>query len=307
MALMYYRHVSVQRVRADTQTYIILICGKAMVYPSGQNDQIILFKSNSNPVVALAPDIKVPCSVANPSDLFVLMQVFIEEHLHLRFVHFAHCAGTDSDLIAVLVRSLFGKVIDGGIGGVLRVQYTEILEVGWRYRPTRVVWLALVQVAIVVVVGFHLCSKIMTDYFSRTITKVRRIRIYLYKVIHRREGLKVGRSMKFGQTESHRLRDDAIQAAASRHAGPKFFFADASLFHQAHCPLPRIQHKREKDRRQPWQAPKARRRSISARTPSSIHVVSIPFLNQERVDVEVCQLVKRTNRDCEIESVRIRN
>jgi hypothetical protein len=83
--------------------YVLLISGKAMVNATGQDDQVALLEPDPDPVIGLTPDIEETRAIENVPDLFVLVQVFMEEALHLLFVNISHLFGRDGDLIPVLV------------------------------------------------------------------------------------------------------------------------------------------------------------------------------------------------------------
>ena len=82
---------------------VLAVRGEAVIDPSGQNDQIVLLKSDSHPVIGLAANIEETLAIKNVPDLFVLMEMLVEEHLHLLLVHCAHLVRADDDLISVLV------------------------------------------------------------------------------------------------------------------------------------------------------------------------------------------------------------
>ena len=55
--------------------------------------------------------------------------MLVEETFHLGLIHLAHGGGTHGDFVAVLVRAGCGERIDGGQGGVVRVEDAELREV----------------------------------------------------------------------------------------------------------------------------------------------------------------------------------
>lgn len=57
-----------------------------MVDASRKNDQVILLDIDADPFVPFAANIEVPIAVQNPADLFVFVQMFVEEHAHFLFV-----------------------------------------------------------------------------------------------------------------------------------------------------------------------------------------------------------------------------
>lgn len=110
-----------------------------MIYPRGQNDQIILLQPNPDPVVILASDIEITGPVADVPNLLVLMEMLAEEHLDLVFVDGAHGGGRDGDFIAVLVVAVFGDGVDGRDRGAMVVENAERGEVAGGDFPARVV------------------------------------------------------------------------------------------------------------------------------------------------------------------------
>ena len=50
-----------------------------MIYARRQNDQIVFLQSNAYPLVTLASNVEIACAVSDISDLFVLVQMFVEE------------------------------------------------------------------------------------------------------------------------------------------------------------------------------------------------------------------------------------
>jgi len=77
-----------------------------MVDACRHDDQIILLQPNSNPVVTFVPYVEISCPVQNVADLFVFVQMLVEEHLHLLLIYVAHDLWRNGNFIAVLVRTL---------------------------------------------------------------------------------------------------------------------------------------------------------------------------------------------------------
>ena len=100
-----------------------------MVDTRRQDNQVILLKPDSHPVIILTSDIEVASTVANVSDLFVFVEVLIEEHFHFVFVDCAHGGGRDGDFIAVLVLALSGNCVHRGDFGAVVVEHTQAGEV----------------------------------------------------------------------------------------------------------------------------------------------------------------------------------
>ena len=73
-----------------------------MVDARRHDHEITLFERNAHPVVLLAAHIKVSAAVDDVADLFVLVQVLVEEGFDLLLV-VGECGGRDGDFVAVLV------------------------------------------------------------------------------------------------------------------------------------------------------------------------------------------------------------
>lgn len=95
-----------------SDTYVLIIRSEPVIDSRGQNNQIILLQLDANPLVPLVPHIKVSFSIADISDFFVLMQVFIEEHLDFVFVNVTHLLRAHDNDIAVLVASFRRQLVN---------------------------------------------------------------------------------------------------------------------------------------------------------------------------------------------------
>ncbi len=102
-----------------------------MINPTRQNNQIPPLQPNPDPIIPLTPNIKEPRTIKNIPNLLVLMQMLMEEALHLLFVDVAHFLGRHGDLVPVLVGALFGERFYLGGGGDVLVDYSEVGQVGW--------------------------------------------------------------------------------------------------------------------------------------------------------------------------------
>lgn len=104
----------IDKRRSPKGTYIFGISRETVPDAGWQDDEIVLFNSNPNPLITIyaASHVEETLPVEDISDLLVLMQVLLEEHLHLVLIHLAHTLRGDCDLIAVLVRAFFGNVIN---------------------------------------------------------------------------------------------------------------------------------------------------------------------------------------------------
>lgn len=115
-----------------------------MVDARRQDDQITLLQPDSDPIVALAPDIKETCAIENVSDFFVLVQVLMEKALHLLFVDVAHLLRRYGDFISVLVAALLCKCVDIVVRADMLIDYAKVGEIAWVDTAPRVVREALV-------------------------------------------------------------------------------------------------------------------------------------------------------------------
>lgn len=73
-----------------------------MIDSRRHDSQIPLLQSESDPIVALAPHVKVACSIEDISDFLVFVKVLVEEDFDLLFV-VGQGGGRDGDFVAVLV------------------------------------------------------------------------------------------------------------------------------------------------------------------------------------------------------------
>lgn len=103
-------------------TYVFTVGGEAMKYPRRQDNQILLLQSNPNPFVLRIPDIEEAIAIENISDLFILVKVLIEEHLHLLFVHIAHLVWRHNYLVSVFIRPFGGDLVNISHRGTVMVE-----------------------------------------------------------------------------------------------------------------------------------------------------------------------------------------
>lgn len=120
-----------------------------MVDTRGENNQIILHQLNADPLVLLATDIKVSLTIPDVADFLVLVEMFVEEHLHLLLVHIAHGLGGHGDLIAVLVSALGCQGVDVLDARAVLVEDTQGGEVGFVDGTTVVVGFALIALIVI--------------------------------------------------------------------------------------------------------------------------------------------------------------
>jgi hypothetical protein len=110
-------------------TYVLSICGESMIDACRHDHQIELLKLDPDPVVISAPDIEEAAAVDDVADLLVLVQMLVEERLHLLLVHGAHGGGRDGDLISILVVARCGEGIHVGQMWVVEVVDAKLGEV----------------------------------------------------------------------------------------------------------------------------------------------------------------------------------
>jgi hypothetical protein len=115
-----------------------------MVYAARQDNQVTLLEIDPDPVIGLAPDIEKPGTVEDVTDLFVLVQMLVEEALHLLFVDVSHLFWGDCDFIPILVVARCSEFINFSLRANVVVQNAQLRQVSWVYRTAGVVWLALV-------------------------------------------------------------------------------------------------------------------------------------------------------------------
>jgi hypothetical protein len=86
-----------------------------MINPRGHNHQIALLQPHPHPLIPLAPDIEIPRPVQDIPNLLVLVQMLVEECLHLVFVGVAERGGRNGDYVAVFVGARGGEGVDVGL------------------------------------------------------------------------------------------------------------------------------------------------------------------------------------------------
>lgn len=98
--------------RKNLQLKLVKVEILHMLCAANTHNQIILLQPYANPFITLTPYIEEPSPISNISDLFILMQMLIEEHLYFLLVNIAHLLRRDRDYIAILVASLCGELVD---------------------------------------------------------------------------------------------------------------------------------------------------------------------------------------------------
>lgn len=108
-------------------------------------NQVILHQLDAHPLVALAPHIEEACAVPDVPNLLVLVQVLIEERLHLLLVDVAHLLRGHGNNITVLVAAILGELVDICNVGESVVENSQLGQVFFGDLPTGVMELALVN------------------------------------------------------------------------------------------------------------------------------------------------------------------
>lgn len=93
-------------------TYVLFISCEPMIYARRQYDPVEFVEADSNPLISYRPNIEKAIALKDVSDLLVLMQVLIEEHFHLIFVHTTHGLRRDSNNITILIVALCRQLVD---------------------------------------------------------------------------------------------------------------------------------------------------------------------------------------------------
>lgn len=125
------------------ETHILVIRSETMVDARRHDGQITLFQPQTDPIVTLAPDVKVTRAIQDVPDLFVFVQVLVEEDFDFFFVVWQG-GGRDCDFVAVLVVAGRGEVVDRVQGGEIVADDAEFGEVGGGDGAAAVVGEALV-------------------------------------------------------------------------------------------------------------------------------------------------------------------
>jgi len=134
------------------ETHVLVVRGETVVNARRHDHEITLLEPQAHPVVILAPDIKVSSTGQNVADLFVFVQVLVEEGLHLLLVA-GEKLGRNLNLVAVLIVALGSDLVDAvQVIGKVVVCYAESGEVFRIHGASRIVWEALVALLRLVLV-----------------------------------------------------------------------------------------------------------------------------------------------------------
>jgi len=135
---------------------IIAVCCKAVIDTGRYNNHIILFQLYPNPLVAFTSDIEETDAISNVSNLFVLMQMLVEKHLHLLLIDIAHLLRGDSNHIAILVAPLLRERVHVCRIREVVIENIKFRELLLRYCAAGIVEFTLVDFRIVIVIiGSH--------------------------------------------------------------------------------------------------------------------------------------------------------
>lgn len=115
-----------------------------MIYPCGENNQVILFQPDAYPIVPFVSHVKESIAIEDISNLLIFMKMLVEEHFHLVLVDITHLLWRDCNFISVLVAALFGNCVDLVYRRTAIIQYTEIAQIVGIDEFPRVVIIALV-------------------------------------------------------------------------------------------------------------------------------------------------------------------
>ena len=95
-------------------THVVGVRRESVVDASWHDHQVAFLKLNADPVIILVPHIEISTTVEDIPNLFVLMQVLMEEGFDFAFISISKGGWRDGDLIPVLVSPLCSKIVDLG-------------------------------------------------------------------------------------------------------------------------------------------------------------------------------------------------
>lgn len=84
-----------------------------MIDAGGEDQQIAGLDPDAHPLVALAADVEIAGALEHVADLFVLVQVLLEEGGDLGPVRIPQRHGRDGDLVPVRVPTFLRQPVDG--------------------------------------------------------------------------------------------------------------------------------------------------------------------------------------------------
>jgi hypothetical protein len=118
--------------KAHRMDVIRLVCSETMVDARRQDEQIVLLELNTDPVVVFASNVEIPLAAPDISDLFIFVEMLVEEGLDFFFVNVAHLLWRDIDFIPVLIAPLLGKLVyarEVGEVVVVNSQFAERIDI----------------------------------------------------------------------------------------------------------------------------------------------------------------------------------
>ncbi len=119
-----------------------------MINATRKDDQIVFLELNPDPLIASIAHIEKSLTIPDVSNLFILMQVLVKEHLDFIFVHIAHLLWRDGDHVPVLVAALDRELVNLAFIGNSIIEDTDLLELIHRHIAATVVRLTLVTLRI---------------------------------------------------------------------------------------------------------------------------------------------------------------
>lgn len=93
-----------------------------------QDQQIIFLQADAYPFVLQAPHVEKSIPVQDIADLFVLVQVLVEEHADFLLIDVAHLLRRHRDFVPVLVDPFCSDLIDVGNGRAMVVEDAEVVK-----------------------------------------------------------------------------------------------------------------------------------------------------------------------------------
>jgi hypothetical protein len=125
-------------------TYVLGVCSKSMIDARRHNHQVMFLQPDPHPIIILTPNIKITSTIQNIPNLFIFMQMLVEEVLHFLLVDLTHGGRRNGNLITVFVGPLRSQSVYIIDAGVVEVQYAQLGEVFWGAFAAGVMGLALV-------------------------------------------------------------------------------------------------------------------------------------------------------------------
>lgn len=90
------------------------------------------------------PHVEEAITIDYVSDLFILVEVLVKEHLYFFLVYWAHLLWRYNDLVSILVRPLRGNVVNRRYRRAVVVKDAELAEVVRAYSAPRIMVFTLI-------------------------------------------------------------------------------------------------------------------------------------------------------------------